>query len=86
MRGNLEEVEGALHWSCTVTRARTTPVLGKCTSSQIYCIFVLSPHICFAFSVSKWFQPKPCSDAADVWHTATSSVEMTDFEQMEHNT
>lgn len=30
--------------------------------------------------------PKPCSDAADVWHTASSSVEMTDFEQVEHNT
>lgn len=30
--------------------------------------------------------PKPGSDAADVWHTASSSVEMTDFEQVEHNT
>lgn len=29
--------------------------------------------------------PKPCSDAA-VWHTASSSVEMTDFEQVEQNT
>lgn len=30
--------------------------------------------------------PKPGSDAADVWHAASSSVEMTDFEQVEHNT
>lgn len=29
--------------------------------------------------------PKPCSDAA-VWHTASSSVEMTDFEQVKQNT
>lgn len=40
---------GALRRSCAVTQAHTAPVLGKCTLSPIYYIFVLiSSHLlCF---------------------------------------
>lgn len=78
-------MEGALHQSCTVTQAHTAPVLGNVHRVQfITYLFYLLTFALLSLP-QNGSSPKPCSDAADVWHTASPSMAMTDFEQVEHN-